>query len=233
MNKTIFRWLLVVALLLGLSAAYYFNFTSYFTFESLKAHHLKLQEWTRAHYGKTVIAYICINCLTVALSIPGAVFVTLAGGLMFGPIATLYVVIGATLGASIVFFAVKTALGEALAKHATGKIARMEKGFNENAFNYLLFLRLLPVFPFWLINIGAGLLAVPSRTFFIATFIGIIPGAFVYVMVGNGLHTILAANDTPNLGIIFHPAVLFPLVGLAVLSVLPIVYQKLKRKRHG
>lgn len=231
MKRLIIRWLLVILLAAGLLAAHHFDLISYLSFSSLKANHEALQEWTSSHYLQSVLGYILVYCLTVAFSIPGAVFVSLAGGLMFGPVATIYVVIGATMGATIVFLAVKTAIGEWFARRVSGRLARMEKGFNEHAFNYLLFLRLLPIFPFWLINIGAGLLAVPLRTFVIATFIGIIPGAFVYVMVGNSLHTVFATNQAPNLSIIFKPTILLPLVGLAFLSLMPILYQKYKGKR--
>lgn len=112
-------------------------------------------------------------------------------------------------------------------------IKGMEQGFKDNAFSYLLVLRLVPLFPFWLVNIVPALLGVSKRTFVFATFMGIIPGSFVYVLVGNGLGHIFDANQTPDLSIIFDAKVLLPLLGLALLSLLPVVYKFVKRKKNG
>lgn len=171
--------------------------------------------------------------LAVAASIPGAVFLTLAGGFLFGVLwGVLLVVISATLGATLLFFAVRTALGEWLAKKASGWISRMRQGFQHNAFSYLLTLRLIPLFPFWVVNIVPALLSVSAKTFISATFIGIIPGSTVYVLVGNGLSQVFASNQTPNLGIIFEPKVLGPLLALAALSLIPALYQFFTRKHQ-
>lgn len=169
--------------------------------------------------------------LAVAISIPGAVFLTLAGGFLFGVLwGVLLVVISATLGATLLFFAVRTALGEWLSKKASGWISRMRQGFQHNAFSYLLTLRLIPLFPFWVVNIVPALLNVSAKTFISATFIGIIPGSTVYVLVGNGLSQVFASNQTPNLGIIFEPRVLGPLLALAALSLIHALYQFFTRK---
>ena len=129
-----------------------------------------------------------IYATAIALSIPGGAILTMTGGFLFGvAAATLYAVIAATLGATVVFLIAKTALGDTLREKAGPAMRRMEAGFRENALNYLLFLRLIPVFPFWLVNLVSAFLGVPLRTYVVATAVGIIPGTLVYASVGNGL----------------------------------------------
>ena len=108
----------------------------------------------------------------------------------------------------------------------------MEEGFRRDALSYLLVLRLIPIFPFWLVNIVPAFLGVPLRTYVLGTFVGIIPGSFVYASVGNGLGAVFDAGGTPDLGIIFAPAILLPIVGLAVLALLPIVYRRFKARKR-
>ena len=135
---------------------------------------------------------------------------------------------GATAGATIVFLIARSALGETLRAKAGPRIRRMEEGFRADALSYLLVLRLIPLFPFWLVNIVPAFLGVPVRTYVLGTFIGIIPGSFVYASVGNGLGAVFEAGGTPDLGIIFEPAILLPIVGLAVLALLPVAYRKVR-----
>lgn len=220
------RWLLLILLLIGFCLFFYFHLYEYLSFATLKSYHDSLSSWANQHYLLAVLVYMSIYTLIAAMSLPGAIFITLAGGFLFGPIATIYVVISATLGASILFLAVRSALGEWLASKASGWVAKMEKGFHENAFNYLLVLRLIPIFPFWVVNIVAALFALELRTFVLATFIGIIPGSFIYVLVGNSLNVVFHSNQTPNLHIIFTPPILLPLLGLAILALLPVIYKR-------
>src|SRR3989338_951653 len=227
--KVLTRSFFLILIGTGLFCVYYFNLHRYFTFQALNAHHQVLQDWTSKHYVLTVFIYLFLYILSVALSVPGAAYLTIAGGFLFGPLATLYVVFGATVGATLLFLAVRTALGEWFLKKVSGYLVKMEKGFQENAFNYLLTLRLIPVFQFWVINIVAALLAIRLRTFVLATFIGIIPGSFIYVMVGNSLQVFLKTNQPPNLNIIFTPTILLPLLGLAFFSLLPVIYKRWKR----
>src|SRR3990167_2720241 len=220
------RWLLLTILLIGLGAFFYFDLSRFLNFATLKQHRQTLLSWTEAHYFLTALTYIIIYIFEVAISIPGATFLTLVGGFLFGIIfGTLYVLISATLGATLIFLAVRIALEPWMAKKTTQWIEKMRSGFQQNAFQYLLFLRLVPLFPFWVVNIVPALLGVKKRTFMIATFIGIIPGSVVYVTLGNGLGHIFDQDRTPDLGIIFEPPVLLPLLGLALLSLLPLIYK--------
>jgi uncharacterized membrane protein YdjX (TVP38/TMEM64 family) len=141
------------------------------------------------------------------------------------------VVVGATVGATIVFLIARTALGDALRARAGPRVRRMEEGFRSDALSYLLVLRLIPIFPFWLVNIVPAFLGVALRTYVLGTFIGIIPGSFVYASVGNGLGAVFEAGGTPDLGIVFQPAILLPIVGLAVLALLPVGYRRYKARR--
>ena len=129
------------------------------------------------------------------------------------------------------FLAARYALFDILHAKAGPALLKMEQGFRENAFNYLLVLRLVPLFPFWLVNLVPALLGVPLKTYVIATAIGIIPGTFVFASVGNGLGEILASGKTPDLSIIYDPEVLIPLLGLAVLALVPVLYKAWKARK--
>lgn len=227
------RWSLLILILAGLFGFFYFHLYEYLTFTSLKQHRSWLLQLTEQHYLAAVLLYMAIYIVAVAVSVPGATILTLAGGFLFGVIfGTVYVVISATIGATLLFLAVRSALGEWLANKAEGWLKKMERGFQENAFNYLLVLRLVPLFPFWIVNIVPALLNIRLRTFISATFLGIVPGSLVYVAVGSGLSSLFAANQTPNLKIIFAPNILLPLIGLAVLAVLPILYKRYKQGKQ-
>lgn len=201
----------------------------YLSFESLHHHQKLLASFTQSHFYKASALFSIIYTTAVVLSIPGAVFLTLLGGFLFGIIGgTFLVVISATLGASILFFAVQSALGEALAKRASGWVKRLRAGFQENAFSYLLMLRFVPLFPFWVVNIVPAILGMKPLHFILATFIGIIPGTLVFVSVGSGLGEVLATNQSPNLGIIFELKLLLPLLALATLALLPVFFKRNK-----
>ncbi|MHB1947877.1 MAG: TVP38/TMEM64 family protein [Gammaproteobacteria bacterium] len=228
--KWLKRWIPLVLLMGSFFLFFYFRLDKYISFESLKNNRQLLLRWTNEHYFLTASIYILIYVVGVAISIPGAVFFTLVGGFLFGILlGTLYVVMSATIGATILFMAVKMALADWVAKKSGKWVKQMEKGFQENAFNYLLTLRLIPIFPFWLVNIIPALLGVRLITFVSATFLGIIPGAFIYTSVGNSLGSLFDSNQTPNLNIIMQPNIFLPLLGLAVLSVLPVIYKRFKR----
>lgn len=225
------RFIPLALLIIGLVLFFYFKLYRYLSFAQLKAHRDLLLQWTSTHYWLAVLAYFIIYILAVAISIPGAVFLTLTGGFLFGIVyGTIYTVIAATIGATLLFIAVKTAFGTWLASKTSTWVKRMQQGFQKNAFNYLLFLRLLPLFPFWAVNIVPALLNMRLMPFMIATLVGIIPGSLVYVALGNGLQEVFASNQTPNLGIIFKPAILLPILGLATLALVPIIYRKYKGK---
>ena len=170
----------------------------------------------------------------MALSVPGAAVLTVAGGFLFGALeGTVLVVIGATVGATLLYLAAKTALGDALRARAGGLVHKLEAGFRENALSYLLVLRLVPLFPFWLVNLAAAVLGVPPATYVLGTFVGIIPGSYVYASVGAGLGSVFDQGGEPSLKGALTPQVLVALVGLALLSLVPVAYKRLKAAAGG
>jgi len=224
-------WPLVV-LAAGAVAFFAFGVNDYVTLDALKENRAALQTLVAENVVLAAAVYIAIYTLMVAFSVPGALIATLTGGFLFGTIfGGLYTVVGATIGATIVFLAAKTALGDALREKAGPGIRKMEEGFRENAFSYLMVLRLVPLFPFFLVNLAPAFLGVPLRTYVIATFFGIIPGTFVFASVGNGLGAVFDAGDDPNLGIIFQPEILGPILGLAALSLVPVLYRRFSNKQ--
>lgn len=218
----------------GLAAFFFFDLNRYISLDALQTHREQLQSWVENYGVLSALVFAGVYALAVAFSIPGAVFITIAGGFMFGPyLGTVYVVIGATIGAIGVFLAARYAFGEVLRAKAGPAIKRMEAGFHENELSYLLILRLVPLFPFWLVNLVPAFLGVSLRTYTIGTLLGIIPGAFVYSLVGDGAGAVLDAGGDLNIGIIFAPRFLAPIIGLAALASIPIVYKKYKGRKEA
>jgi uncharacterized membrane protein YdjX (TVP38/TMEM64 family) len=174
------------------------------------------------------LVYIAVYAFLVALSVPGAVILTLAGGFLFGTwVGGLCAVIGATLGATAIFLAARAGLG-GLAQRAGRFIGKLEAGFRADAFNYLLVLRLVPIFPFWLVNLVPALVGVRLPVYMLATFLGILPGTFIYASLGNGLGSVV---EEPDLAIIFKPSVLLPIIGLALLALAPVGYKRWRDRK--
>lgn len=205
---------------------------NYLTFDALREHRETLLTLVSDYGALAPVLFILIYAVATALSIPGGVVLTIAGGFLFGTwLGGFCVIIGATLGAAAIFLIAKTSLGDALRSKAGPWLKRMEEGFRENALSYLLFLRLIPVFPFWLVNLVPAFLGVGLMTFVIGTFFGIIPGSLVFASVGNGLGAVFDEGGTPDLGIIFKPSILGPIIALGLLALLPIAYKRFSAKR--
>lgn len=216
----------------GFALFFAFDLDDYLTFEALGRHRQEIMDWTEANYVLAMLGFVGTYCVAVMLSIPGAVWMTLIGGFVFGTISgTICVVIGGTMGAIGIFLAARYAVGDFLRQRAGPAIKKMEKGFQENALSYLLILRLIPLFPFWLVNLVPAFLGVRLRTYILGTFFGIIPGSLVFASVGSGLSVVFDAGGTPDLGVIFMPEVALPIAGLVLLSLIPVVYKKVKARR--
>lgn len=227
------RWGMIIAIIILLVLFFATGLYHYVSLSALQQHHHALSQWTAQHRFWATLIFIAAYTLAVAVSIPGATILTIAGGFLFGIVGgSILVVISATVGALVPFVAARTALADILRRKAGRRLNKMEQGFRENAISYMLFLRLLPIFPFWLINVAAGALGVRMSTFSWTTLVGIIPGTVVYVSVGNGMSKVIAQGNQINLSIIFQPAILIPLVGLAVLSLIPMIYHRFKQQ-HG
>lgn len=225
-------WPLIV-LVAGLGLFFALGLDQYVTFDALRDNRETLLSLVADHRVLSILLFTLAYIAVAAFSLPGGAIMSITGGFLFGLyFGTIAIVVGATIGASILFIAAKTAFGDALrAKIGDGKvIAKMERGFRENAFNYMLVLRLVPLFPFFVVNLVPAFLGVPLRTYVIATFVGIIPGAAVFASVGNGLGAIFDQGETPDLGIIFQPQILGPILGLALLALIPVIYEKFFKK---
>lgn len=221
------RFLPLVLLAAAIGAFFALGLDQYLTFDALRENRALLDDFVVQQGVIAVALYIAIYAISVALSVPGASILTIAGGLLFGQwFGSVYVVIGATFGAVGIFLIAKTALGDALRRRAGPAMQKMEAGFQENALSYLLVLRLIPLFPFFLVNIVPAFLGVNLRTYVIGTFIGIIPGSFVYATVGAGLGSIFEQNAEFSLKGVLTPEITAALVGLAVLALLPVAYKK-------
>jgi uncharacterized membrane protein YdjX (TVP38/TMEM64 family) len=232
-KPTVLRLLPLLVVAAAIALVFAFDLDKYLSFEMLKSQRKTVLDWYGQNPVLAVIGFMAVYAAVVALSLPGAVWLTLAGGFLFGTVAaTFYVVTAATVGALGIFLIARYALADFF-RAKTGEAGRrMEDGFRENALSYLLFLRLVPLFPFWLVNLVPALLGVPTRTFAIGTFFGIIPGSAVFCSVGNGLGAIFdAGGKLDPVNIIRQPEVLGPLLALAALSLVPIVYRKLKARK--
>lgn len=200
------------------------------SFEALSEHRASLTAWVAARPVAAAGAYVVTYALVVAVSLPGGVVMTLAGGLLFGVwLGTALTVVGATLGACALFLAARSALAPLVTGRAAGLVDRIRPGLERDGFFYLLTLRLIPAVPFWLANLAPALVGMPFGAHAAATFIGIIPGTAVFAGIGAGLGEVLAAGGRPDLGIIFSPPILLPLLGLAALSLLGAWWRKRTR----
>lgn len=224
------RYIPVAVVLVGITVFFVGGFQNLLSFQSLSDNYGALTTWANDNQALAVAAFIGIYIVVVGLSLPGGLWLTLAGGLIFGGVlGAAYVVIGATFGAAAIFLAARYAFADLFQGKAGSSLDKMKGGFQNNAFSYLMFLRLVPAFPFWLVNLVPALLDVKFSTYVVATFLGIIPGTTIYAHVGAGLGSVIEKGETPNLGIIFEPQILFPILGLAAMSLVPVLYKKFKR----
>jgi uncharacterized membrane protein YdjX (TVP38/TMEM64 family) len=216
--------------------------------ENLIRHRATIDAFTAAHGLAAIAAFIALYIAVVALSIPGAVFLTIAGGILFGTIITgLAVIVGATAGATIIFLITKSALGEFLVRRAGAVVGKIADGFRADAFSYLLFLRLVPIFPFWLVNLVPAICGVRLPTFVTATALGIIPGTFAFAFFGAGLDSAIAAQEAAykaclaagnadchlafDLKAAATPQLITALAALGIVALVPIVIKRVRTAR--
>ena len=226
------RLLPLVVLLGGLVGFFAFGLDQYATFDALRQHREDLLGFVAEHHFRAALMFMAVYIVAVAMSLPGGTVLSLIGGFLFGAVlSTGLVVVSATLGATILFVIAKSALGDALRVRAGPWMDRLAKGFQENELSYLLVLRLVPLFPFFVVNLVPAFLGVRLRDYVLATFIGIIPGTFVYNLAGAGLGSILDSGEDFTVASILTLEIKLALFGLAVLALLPVVYKQLKARR--
>ena len=220
--------LLPFILLAGLALFFLFGGQELFAFSQLTENYAALKGFVDGKLATALLIFGVTYVVTVALSLPIASLLTVVGGALFGWAGAAVIICAATVGATIVFIAVRTALYEFLAKRTTGFMAKLEAGFQKNAFSYLLALRLIPVAPFWVVNIVPALLGMRLSQYVLATFIGIAPGTLIYVWVARGFDNLLSRGQSPDLSVLSEPAIIAPLFALCMLSLTPTLWKKLR-----
>jgi len=223
------RTLPLLALVAGLTAFFALDLNRYLSFSALGEHRVALLAWVSANSLIAPLLYMLVYVVVVAFSLPGGAVMTISGGFLFGAVmGGVYAVTGATLGATALFLIAKTSLGDYLLAKAGPAIKKMQTGFEENALSYMFVLRLIPLFPFFLVNLAPAFLGVSLRVYIIATFFGIMPGSFVYALVGAGLGSVFDRGEAFTLAGVMTPQMIAALVGLALLALVPVAYKKLK-----
>ena len=206
----------------------------YLSFEALRDNREMLIAYRDAHYALAVVVFMAIYVVIAGFSLPGATIATLTGGFLFGTFpGVLFNVGAASIGATVVFLAARWGLGDRLAAKmdaSEGKVKAIKDGIDENQWSMLFIIRLVPLVPFFVANLIPALVGVSLWRYVVSTFIGIIPGGLVYTSVGAGLGEVFARGETPDLGIIFEPHVLLPILGLATLAFLPVVLKLIRGK---
>ncbi len=240
------RWLPLVGLGGVIALVYAFDLQRYLSFQSIVEHEAMLHDFVGQNLAAALALYFAAYVLVVALSLPGAAVLSILGGFIFGwALSGTLTIFAATLGAVAVFKIVQTSLGAAIAERAGPFVQKLSRGFEQDGFNYLLFLRLVPAFPFFAINAVAGLTKMSLRTFALATLIGIIPGSYAFAWLGRGLGSVIDAaratheacmtqNAAAACGYEFSasslvtPQLLCGFAALGAVSLIPVVLKKWK-----
>jgi uncharacterized membrane protein YdjX (TVP38/TMEM64 family) len=220
-------WIGFAIVILGV-LFFYFDLGKYLTLASLKANHATLVAFYERHQLIMIAGFIAAYIVQTALSLPGAAVLSLAAGAVFGAImGTLYVNIGATIGASLAFLVARYLFRDVIQNKFGARLEKINAELETRGFNYLLFLRLVPLFPFFLINLGGGLTGMRLRTFFFGTMVGIIPGSFVYCNAGASLAAINSISEVAS------PRVLGSFALLGLFALVPVLYQKIVKKKQS
>jgi len=223
-KKSMGKWVIVALILLGIAVFSFFDLGQYMTLEALKENKDALKAYTQENYLLTVVLFVAIYAIQTGLSLPGATILTLAGGFLFGTfLGAFFVNLGATSGSVLAFMAARYLFRDSIEQKFGKRLAGIQSGFTDNGFNYLLTLRLIPLFPFFLVNLSAGMTRIKLSTYAIATAIGILPGSLVYTNAGKQLGEINSLKD------IASPGVLGAFVLLGLLSMVPVFYNKYKK----
>ena len=221
--------------IIGAAVLGYAHFGEFLTFTALQEHRADLIAFRDANYPATAAAFIGLYAVMVALSLPGATIATLTGGFLFSVFpGTLFNMIAATIGACGIFLAARLGFGERLAARlddGDGAVKRIKMGIDENQWSMLFLMRLMPIVPFFVANLLPSFLGVSLGRFAVSTFFGIIPGAIVYTSLGAGLGSVFENGEMPDLGIIFQPQILLPILGLCLLAALPLIMRYVRRGR--
>ncbi len=223
------RWVPIAMIATAFATAYALGLHEYISLQALSDNRETLQNFVAENLLLAAVTYMAIYIVAVALSFPGASFLTIASGFSFGwLLAGALTAVAATIGASMIFLAARTAFGDLLQRKAGVRIQKLRAGFQEDSFSYLLFLRLAPIFPFWLINLAPALFGMRLGPYVLATFVGILPGTFAYAYFGQGISSAIEME-----GSAVSPELLIGLGVLGLASLLPIVLKRIRRARRA
>ena len=226
------RFAPAVVVVAALIALIWSGALKHLSLSELRASRHLLTHLVHLHPVLSVLAYVGVYIVAITLSLPAALILTLTGGFLFGPwLGGVAAAFGSTLGATAVFLISRLTVGDALERGVSPRVKALEEGIKKDAFFYLLTLRLVPVTPFWLVNVAAGLLSIRLRIYVTATLLGIFPASMIYAGIGSGLGKMFDRGVQPRLHNLITPDLAFPLVALGLLSILPILYQRLRARR--
>jgi uncharacterized membrane protein YdjX (TVP38/TMEM64 family) len=224
-NSSAWKIAIAVVIAAAIGAFFYFDLGRFLSLAALKDNRDKLLSFTEGNYLSAAVLFILAYITVTGLSLPGAVILTLAGGFLFGSVfGTLFVNLGATSGATLAFLAARYMLRDWVEQKFGKWLEPLQQGFAKNAFSYLITLRLIPLFPFFVVNLASGLTRMNVRSYVAATALGIIPGSFVYAYAGRQLGTINSLKE------IASPNVIAAFVLLGLLALVPIIYKKFTAK---
>jgi uncharacterized membrane protein YdjX (TVP38/TMEM64 family) len=225
------RWLPLLLVIVLMGVAYFSGVTRYLSFDTLKACRNEVLHTVAEHPLAAPLLFILLYSTATALSLPVGAFLSVTGGFLFAqPMSTFYVVVGATGGATALFSAAQTAIGERWRKKLGQRLRAIERGWRAHSAHYLLFLRLVPLFPFWLVNIAPAILGVPLRTYLWTTALGIIPGAFVFTQMGTGLGAVLDAGTEFSAAALWNWQMRLAFAALGLFALLPIIFRAHKQR---
>lgn len=242
-RRSPWRFLPPIAVLLGLALVFGTGAHRYLSFGALVEHRAQAQALVEGNAASALMLYVAIYVTAVTLSVPGAVFLTILGGFLFGwALGGAVAALSATIGATGLFLVARTSIGDALLARVGERGQRLAEGFRRDAFSYLLFIRFLPVVPFWLTNLASALFGVRLKTFFLATLIGILPGTFAFAVAGAGLDSIIEAQRRArdaclaaggadcaldlSVKSLVTPEILAAFVGLGLMALAPILVRR-------
>jgi uncharacterized membrane protein YdjX (TVP38/TMEM64 family) len=225
------RMLPFAILLLGLVAFFALGFNRQLSLQTLGRNEAEITAWVAAHRPLAALTFVAVYATVVAFSLPASAAMATASGLLFGvELGAVLSLVGTTAGSIALFFAARSAFYDLFHARAGAALARLEEGFRRDGFSYLVFLRIVPVFPAWLTTIVSALLGVRPDVFIVGTFLGVIPGCFVFAGIGADFGLLFRNGQTPDLGAIFQVRTFLPLLGLGVLALLPVVYRRWRRR---
>jgi len=241
------RFVPVGIIVVAMAAVFATGLHRHISLETLVKHRMAIDGFIAAHGIAAVAGFMAIYVLVVALSIPGGLLLSISGGILFGTIlGGIANVISATIGATIVFLVARSACGESLVRRSGPLASKIASGFCADAFSYLLFLRLVPAFPFFLVNLAPALVGVKLSTFVAATAIGVVPATFAFTFLGSGLDSVLAAQGNAyraclasgrtdcslqfDLGMIVTPQLLAAFAALGFIALIPVMVKRLRAR---